>query len=89
MKGQKCEISQLLKKGQNQLTIFVTNTNINRVSGFTDIIPVPDLLQEKYGEAKTSTSLPREFGFEPLPPSGLMGPLKINPIKLVKISYSQ
>ena len=87
MKGQKYEISHLLKKGINQLTVFVTNTNINRVSGFTDIIPVPDLLQKKYGEAKTSTSLPREFGFEPLPPSGLMGPLKISPIKLVKISY--
>ena len=87
MKGQKCEISHLLKKGRNKLIVLVTNTNINRVSGFTDIVPVPDALQEKYGKAKTGSSLPREFGFEPLPPSGLMGPVKINPIKTVKMSY--
>jgi len=86
MKGQKYEITNFLKKGQNKLTVYVTNTNINRVSGFNEITPVPLDLVEKYGTAK-ATSLPREFGFEPLPPSGLMGPVKINPIKIVKISY--
>lgn len=87
MKGKKCEISSLVKKGLNELTVYVTNTNINRVSGFKDIVPVPDDLQEKYGREITNSSIPREFGFEPLPPSGLIGPVKIIPIKIVKKSY--
>ncbi len=84
MKGQKCEISHLIKKGQNRLTVYVTNTNINRVSGFKKINPVPVDLEDKYGSAK-ATSFPREFGFEPLPPSGLIGPVKIIPIKSIQI----
>ena len=87
MKGQKSDITYLVKKGNNQLTVYVTNTNINRVSSFKEIVPVPENLVDKYGEAMTTTSLPREFGFEPLPPSGLIGPVTINPIKMVKIHY--
>lgn len=87
MKGQKCDITSLIKKGLNKLTVYVTNTNINRVSGFKDVVPVPNELQEKYGRSIASPSIPREFGFEPLPPSGLMGPVKIIPIKIVKKSY--
>ena len=87
MKGQKCDITNLVKNGKNELTVFVTNTNINRVSSFTKPVPVPDNLVKKYGTAKKGGSMPREFGFEPLPPSGLMGPVKIIPIKLIEIEY--
>lgn len=87
MKGQRCEISKLVKGGNNELTILVTNTNINRVSAFTEATPVPDHLVEKYGQARKQSGIPREFGFEPLPPSGLMGPVKIIPKKVVKMKY--
>ena len=65
--------------------VLVTNTNINRVSAFTEPVPVPENLVEKYGTARVGGSMPREFGFEPLPPSGLMGPVIINPIKIINI----
>ena len=87
MKGQKLDITNLLKIGSNHLTVFVTNTNINRVSSFKEIVPVPKDLVGKYGEAMSTTRIPREFGFEPLPPAGLIGPVKIIPIKLVEIDY--
>jgi hypothetical protein len=87
MKGQKCDISNLVKKGKNDLTVYVTNTNINRVSAFKEVVPVPDDLVEKFGEAKPASRLPREFGFESLPPSGLMGPVIIIPVKMIKIQY--
>jgi len=87
MKGQKSDITHLVKKGNNHLAIYVTNTNINRVSSFREIVPVPDNLVGKYGEAMATSSMPREFGFEPLPPSGLIGPVRIYPIKMVKIHY--
>ncbi|RLD75886.1 MAG: hypothetical protein DRJ10_14475, partial [Bacteroidetes bacterium] len=87
MKGQKCDITQLIKKGKNNLSIKVTNTNINRVSSFKNAVPVPENLVDDFGSAKISGSLPREFGFEPLPPSGLMGPVKIIPNKIVKIQF--
>jgi len=85
MKGQRCDITNLVKNGNNELTIFVTNTNINRVSSFNKIVPVPDNLVDRFGEAIKGTRIPREFGFEPLPPSGLMGPVKIIPIKLIEV----
>ncbi|MEN8193452.1 MAG: glycosyl hydrolase [Bacteroidota bacterium] len=84
MKGQKCEITDLVHEGENELTIDVTNTNINRVSSFTEIVPVRDHLEDKFGKNHKGTRYPREFGFEALPPSGLIGPVKINPIKMVK-----
>jgi len=47
-------------------------------------------LQQKYGKRKTGESIriPREFGFEPLPASGLLGPVRITPRKKVKINLN-
>ena len=87
MNAQKCEISKLVKKGFNEMTIYVTNTNINRISSFKETVPVPDDLVDNFGYAISATRLPREIGFTPLPPSGLLGPVTINPIKMVKIQY--
>lgn len=85
MKGQKCDITKLVQKEKNELLVLVTNTNINRVSAFKEPVPVPENLVEKYGTARVGGSMPREYGFEPLPPSGLMGPVIINPIKIINI----
>ena len=88
MTGQTLDITGLVHEGENSMELHVTNTNINRVSAFKEPLPVPPELQQKYGKRKTgeSTRLPREFGFEPLPASGLLGPVKIVPGKKVKIS---
>ena len=87
MTGQTIDITGLVHAGENSMLIYVTNTNINRVSAFKEPLQVPIELQEKYGKINTESSrLPREFGFEPLPPSGLLGPVRIIPRKKVKIS---
>ncbi len=88
MKGQKCDITKLVHRGKNELLVLVTNTNINRVSAFKEPLPVPANLVEKYGTAKVGGNMPREFGFEPLPPSGLIGPVKIIPKKMSTIKYN-
>ena len=85
MKGQTCDVTKLVKKGKNELTVFVTNTNINRVSSFKDLVPVPEHLVDKYGETVSATQIPSEFGCEALIPSGLIGPVIISPIKVEKI----
>ena len=88
MTGQRVDITGLVQVGENSMTIDVSNTNINRVSALTEPIAIPEYLHQKYGKLKVgeSVSLPREFGFEPLPASGLMGPVRIIPRKKVKIS---
>jgi len=90
MTGQTLDITGLVHKGENSLVIHVTNTNINRVSAFKEPLPVPLDLQQIYGKRKTGGSgrIPREFGFEPLPSSGLLGPVLIIPRKKVKISLN-
>jgi hypothetical protein len=87
MKGQTPDITGAVKKGKNLMKILVTNTLINRVSAMTEPMPVPENLVERFGSAatKSSGSLPREFGFKPLPASGLMGPVKIVAQKKVKV----
>ena len=87
MRGQNLEISQLVQTGENKLVLLVTNTLINRISAMTEPNPVPENLVERFGSAPTPTpgSLPREFGFQPLPASGLLGPVKIVPVKKVRI----
>ncbi|NOX66834.1 MAG: hypothetical protein GXO85_13835, partial [Chlorobi bacterium] len=57
MKGQRCDITDLVKKGENELTVYVTNTNINRVSSFKEVVPVPENLVERYGRAIIPASL--------------------------------
>jgi hypothetical protein len=87
MRGQNLEISKLVETGENKLVVLVTNTLINRVSAMTEPNPVPENLVERFGSAPTPTpgSLPREFGFQPLPASGILGPVKIIPVKKVRI----
>jgi hypothetical protein len=68
MTGQTLDITGLVHAGENSMELYVTNTNINRVSAFKEPLPVPSDLHQKYGEGKSGelTRIPREFGFEPL-----------------------
>ena len=87
MRGQKLNITGFLKTGQNHMEVLVTNTLINRISAMKEPTPVPAELVPRFGASPTLTpgQLPREFGFKPLPASGLMGPVRIIAGKEVKI----
>jgi hypothetical protein len=63
--------------------VLVTNTLINRVSAMSRPTAIPDNLVHIYGTQDVMSEIPREFGFKPLPPSGLIGPVSIIPRKYV------
>jgi hypothetical protein len=87
MRGQKLDITDVVNEGINTIEIGVTNTLINRVSAMTEHQPIePGLLERFGGSAVDPDRLPREFGFEPLPMSGLLGPVMIRVLKEVLIS---
>ena len=90
MRGQKLDITGIVNAGKNNLVVFVTNTLINRISALEKPIPVPEELVSRFGTSTTSYSnrLPREFGFKPLPASGLMGPVKMNVLKKMSIKVN-
>ena len=87
MRGQTLDITEAAQAGTNRLVVWVTNTLINRVSGFKQPPPVPETLVPHYGSGTTpySTRFHGPIGFEPLPASGLMGPIKIRVLKKVRI----
>ncbi len=82
MTGMQLDVTGLLKNGKNHLTFLVTNTNINKVSTWEKSPPVPQELQKRFGNALTDTV--QEYGFSPLPASGLLGPVKIIAMKKVE-----
>jgi len=81
-------ITEIAKEGTNHLVVLITNTLINRVAGFKRIPPVPEELVPQYGSTADYALKMKcpEIGFRPLSSSGLMGPVKIIPIKKVAIS---
>ena len=87
MREQRLDITSAVHAGKNHLVLLVTNTLINRVSAFKEALPVPDELISRFGRGTTaySSRIPGEFGFRPLPASGLMGPVKIRVIKNIQI----
>jgi len=89
MRPYRLDITSAAKKGTNHLVVLVTNTLINRVSGFKEAPPVPEELVPHYGRASTDYtrgSESPEIGFEPLSPSGMMGPVTITPMKRMTIA---
>ena len=85
MRGRILDISGLVRPGHNVLSIDVTNTLINRVSGLKELPPVPGHLRARYGGdlgAKASGSR-RLIGYEPLPVSGLLGPVMVKAARRV------
>ncbi len=89
MRGQKLEVTGTAKVGSNHLFIFVTNTLINRISAMTEAPPVPEDLVPRFGNAIVSKDLPREFGFKPIPASGLIGPVEIVAVKEVEVAVGK
>ena len=79
MRGQMLDITGSARVGKNHLTVYVTNTCINRVSGFENPPPVPEDLVGRHGRGTTpySASVRGPIGFEPLPAPGLLGPVGI------------
>jgi hypothetical protein len=89
MRGQALNVTKTLKAGRNLLTVDVTNTLINRVAGWKTVLELPDDLKPVYGRGieDDSPQARRLFGFEPLPRSGLLGPVNILPLKRVRMSW--
>jgi len=87
MRGQRLEITGAVKEGNNKMTILVTNTLINRISAMKEPPPVPAELVSRFGSSAVIREVPREFGFKPLPASGLIGPVEIIPVKEVNVRY--
>ena len=86
IRGQKLELSNALKEGKNHLAIQVTNTLINRIAAMKEPAPIPADLVSRYGSKDKQKEVPREFGFSPLPASGLMGPVRLIPVRTVVIT---
>ena len=87
MRGQKLEVTEAVKSGKNMLTILVTNTLINRISAMKEPPAVPAELVSQFGSGNVTNEKPREFGFKPLPASGLLGPVQLIPVKELNVKY--
>ncbi|MBV5313143.1 MAG: hypothetical protein JZU47_07585 [Prolixibacteraceae bacterium] len=87
MRGQKLDVTKAIEEGNNKLVVLVTNTLINRISAMKEAPAVPSELVPSFGSGTVNPSIPREFGFKPLPASGLMGPVEIVPVKMVKVKF--
>jgi hypothetical protein len=87
MRGQKLDVTKAINEGENKLVVLVTNTLINRISAMKEAPAVPAELVPRLGIGAVNTGIPREFGFKPLPASGLMGPVEIVPVKMVKVKF--
>jgi hypothetical protein len=87
IRGQVLDITKAARRGQNRLVVHVTNTLINRASGLTELVPVPEHLVEHYGSGTTphSETFRGPAGFRPLPASGLLGPVRILAAKKVSV----
>jgi hypothetical protein len=89
MRGQILDVTKLLQPGKNRLEVAVTNTLINRVSGLSSLPDVPEDLQAHFGQDPTRNDgheFKRLVGFSPLSRSGLLGPVRIVPYKIITVS---
>lgn len=89
MRGQTLDVTSHVKPGKNVMRILVTNTLINRVAGWKSVPPLPPKLKAVYGGGLfDNTPQGQElFGFKPLPRSGLLGPVRITPLKRVRVNW--
>lgn len=91
MRGQRVNVTNFLREGLNELEIRVTNTLINRVAGMTEPPPLPEDLRQRLvaGTNDSPAAMARLIGFEPLPRSGLLGPVTIHPLKRVTVPRAE
>jgi len=88
MNGQRFDLNGVAQPGSNTLELEVTNTLINRVSGLEAFPEVPEDLQAYFGTGiePSTAEADKLRGFEPLPRSGLLGPVRITPFRQVRVS---
>ncbi len=88
MRGQCLDVTGVARAGTNALVIEVTNTLINRVSGLKELPPVPEHLRPRYGGERRAVGVHARklIGYEPLPNSGLLGPVEIRSSKRVRVA---
>ncbi len=91
MDGQEFAIEGLVRPGKNRLEVAVTNTLINRISGMDSFPGVPEALRPHFGGSavRSSAEAKRLLGFEPLPPSGLLGPVRVTPLRVVTVNTAK
>ena len=87
MNGQVFSLDGVAETGKNTLEVDVTNVLINRVSGWTSFPEVPDDLKSIFGDGLENHAPDRLLGFEPLPRTGLLGPVRITPSKEVRVRF--
>jgi hypothetical protein len=83
------DTSGVLRPGNNYLRILITNELINYVAGLKAAPDVPNWLQRHYGHGVGSPDTPyltREFGYRPLPMSGLVGPVRFIAKRRVRLT---
>jgi hypothetical protein len=87
MRGQRLDVTELVTPGRNAISVKVTNTLINRVSGWKHSPPLPPDLAAIYGRGLRDgeEQIRSLYGFEPLPRTGLLGPVVISAVKTVRI----
>jgi hypothetical protein len=90
MRGQTLDVTRFVKPGRNSMVVLVTNTLINRVAGWKKTPPLPPELAATYGRGHDddTPTTQRLYGFEPLPRSGLLGPVRITPLKRVQMNWT-
>jgi len=88
MNGQEFELEGIIGSGENTLHLEVTNTLINRVAGMETFPDVPEALRPIFGETAVSSEHATAVltGFEPLPLSGLLGPVRIKALREVTVA---
>ncbi len=90
MQPYRLRATDAVRSGANHLTVLVTNTLINYVSGLSKLPNVPEELVPHYGPTVNiytdgARQSLHEIGFHPLPASGLMGPVRIVPRRKVTL----
>ncbi len=82
MAPHRLDVTDAIRAGKNHLVVLVTNTLINYVTGLKAPPEVPVELQARLGRANPaiypqSSLAKREMSETDLPPSGLLGPVRI------------
>lgn len=85
MRGRAPGVTALPKPGFNEITMKVSTTLINRVAGWTQAPPLPPDPAAIYaGNLRDARQVAcNAYGFEPLPRSGLLGPVTLSVDKVV------
>ncbi|MFA6242293.1 MAG: glycosyl hydrolase [Candidatus Hydrogenedentales bacterium] len=86
-RSQRLDVTGAVRAGDNELIVRVTNTLINQITGLDRMPPVPDDLVARLGQGlhDAEPSILKLMEFEPLPASGLMGPVRLVPEKRVRV----